>query len=75
MSTFFRRSPPVAASEIMLMKIRLLSFFFHASKEKGSNENYDNNIEIMLKFELPIVAEITLTSQNEILKLKSPWLH
>ena len=47
-----------------------LSSFFLALKGEGSDENYDNNIKIVLNFELPIVAEIAIPTQNEIVKLK-----
>ena len=49
-----------------------LGSFILALKEEGSDENYDSNIEILLNYELPIVADITLLRQNEIFKLKIP---
>ena len=60
-NTFFYRTPSVAAFENINIKIHffIISFFL-ALKEEGSDANYGNNIEIMLNFKLPIVAEIPL---------------
>ena len=52
------------------MKRQLLVLFFFALKEAGIDENYDNNIKIVLNFELLIVAEIALPTRNEIFKLQ-----
>ena len=41
-----------------------LGSFFLAVTEDQIGENYDSNIEKVLNFELPIVAEITLSRQN-----------
>ena len=41
-----------------------LGSFFLAVTEDQIGENYDSNIEKVLNFELPIVAEIILSRQN-----------
>ena len=55
---------------MLLHEDKTLSSFLLALKGEGSDENYDNNIEILLNFELSIVPEIALPIQNEIVKLK-----
>ena len=67
----FFLSPAFPEQELFFCLTALGSFML-ALKEEGSDENYDSNIEILLNYELPIVADITLLRQNEIFKLKIP---
>ena len=47
-----------------------LGSFFLGVTEDQIGESYDSNIEMVLNFELPTVAEIILSRQNETLKIK-----
>ena len=62
----------VSGTRVIFFCLTALGSFILALKEEGSDENYDSNIEILLNYELPIVADITLLRQNEIFKLKIP---
>ena len=54
-NTFFHRT---------FAKDTILSSFFLGLNEEGSNLNHGNNVETALNSELPIVAEIALSTEN-----------
>ena len=74
-ATLLKKSCFIEHLQLLLLKYTYedaaLSFFILALKENGRDKNYDNNIEIVLNFELPIVAEIALPRQNEIFQFKN----